>query len=404
MMNKTIAYLLMAMLVFNLPVAMVYAKEANDVIADGDANTDIVSDVEPKSVVSPLNVRNVEKKVQELPKDKQEVFARLSRAEQKKILKSANFNQIMKGYQLKKVDKAFLFKQRIIAKEQINKAVEAYKEAKKAYIERTKAYKEDKKEFNEDKRKLKECKDQDTEECESLEAQVLEDAKKFLSDGINMLINHLKQIKEKVTSSETVEADKANEITINLDSKISELESALQGIESIQTKEELKEISRRVHRVWFEFKYKERLYVARLVHSKLWGILGRSKNLEQKLENILTKMEEKGIDVSDIDKEVTQFSEKISEAKTKYEEGKKILEEAYAAKDTTSDRKAILDKVKEAESILKEAKGFLKEANSILSKIIREIRSKGGEINNQIEEGYEVVETSTEDTVANEGE
>ena len=420
MMNKTIAYLLMAMFVFSIPASIVYAEDDdNDDLedevsdAEDDASTDAVSNEKPK--LRDFKIANSER-IESLSEEQQAIFEKLSRAEQKEILKSANINRDIGKYQLRKIEKALLFKKRVIAKEQMQRAIEEYKEAKEKYKEEAKAYKENKKEFDENKKKLKECEDDEddndveddedstTEECKDLEAQVLEDAKEFLTDGVNMLIDHLKQIKEKVTSSETMEADRVSEITTSIDSKISELESTLADIEAAQTKEELKEISKKVHRTWADFKHKERLYVARLIHAKVWGILERSKHLEQKLENILTKMEEKGIDVSDIDEEIGQFSEKINEAKTKYEEGKKILDAAYAAKDTTTDKKAIVTQVKEAEVILKEAKEALKEANSILSKIIKKIRSKGGEINNTTtEEEYKVVETSTETAVTNEG-
>lgn len=396
-MNKTIAYLLMTMFVFSIPAAIVYAEDSeisDDSTAENNA-TDIINNVKPKLTTKAFSIENAEKKVQELSKEKQEVFARLSRAEQKKVLESANLKQIMNQYQLKKVEKVLLFKQRVIAKEQINKAIESYKEAKEDYIEKTKTYNETKKEFNENKNKLKECKNQDTEECKALEALVLKDAKEFLTNGVNMLIDHLKQIREKVASSETMEADKANEITTSIDSKISELEAELKDIETAQTKEELKEVSKKIQKIWADFKHKERLYVAKLIHAKVWGILERSKHLEQKLENIITKMKEKEIDVSDIDEEVSQFSEKIDEAKTKYEEGKKILDAAYAAKDTASDKKGIVAQIKEAEILLKESKEALKEANSILSKIIHEIRSKGGEINDTtMEDEYEIIETN----------
>jgi len=115
-------------------------------------------------------------------------------------------------------------------------------------------------------------------------------------------------------------------------------------------------------------------------------------------------MEEKGIDVDDIEAKVDEFSAKIAEAKEKYRKAEELLKQARDLKTENPDEEEITkvtELVKEAKQLLREAHNAAKEAHQILMDIVRSIKSAGGELTPQVEsaeagldsdEVYEVVE------------
>ena len=68
-----------------------------------------------------------------------------------------------------------------------------------------------------------------------------------------------------------------------------------------------------------------------MANKKIEETIKRSEQLEKKLEGILAEIEEKGLDVQNIEDKLTKFSEKIHEARTKF---KQSQEKFKAAKST----------------------------------------------------------------------
>ena len=344
--------------------------------------------------------------VKDLPEQKAKVFLHLPRAEQKKLLEIDATKAIknLDKLKVKKVKKDMQFKKRAISLNKVRLAEKNFKLAKQEYVKANRIYKEKKALFLDVKEKLKACEGVESDECNELREKAKEHAKEFLINGAKMAIEHLNKIKNKVESAEDMDEDKAKEIITEIDTAISKLEDAITQVEAAQSKEDVQEAAKVINNIWKSIKHKEKLHAARLVHAKVWNIIKRSEHLEERLDSALTDMEEKGIDVDDIEAKVDEFSAKIAEAKEKYRKAEELLKQARDLKTENPDEEEITkvtELVKEAKQLLREAHNAAKEAHQILMDIVRSIKSAGGELTPQVEsaeagldsdEVYEVVE------------
>ena len=347
--------------------------------------------------------------VEGLADDEVDMFARLSRAEQNKILNmdtDAGMKRI-DDYELRPVKKSMLFKKREIAKSKVDTAKQRFEQAKNEYARVNNAYKENKKLFLQTKEKLKECEDVETDDCNVLRNQTQEHAKEYIINGAKMAIEHLNKIREKVEIAEGMDEESAAEIIADIDEAISELEAAIEKVENAETKEQVQEGARDVAKVWNRVKHAEKVHVAKVVHSGMWNIIKKSEQLEKRLEDARARIHDACVDADSIDTKITEFSEKIASAKDKFNESEELIEEAREMKTDDPDEaeiEAVKALVAEARELLRLAHEDVKDASKLLSGIIREIHACGGSMSSDIdEEGlasdevYEIVDTAAED-------
>jgi len=340
----------------------------------------------------------VQNLIENISEEKLDVFLHMSRAEQKNILEQDTENALkaMEKFKLKPVNKDMLFKKRIITANKLKQAEQNYVRAGQNYLKALNSYKQVKGKFLEAKERLRECEDVDSEECDELRKRAQNHSVEMIVNSANMIIEHLNKIKEKVGSSETMDPERAEEILSEINSSISELEDAITQAESAETKEEVKEAAKTVSKLWIRIRHRERLHAASVVKARVWGIIKRSENLEDRLEQTLARMEEQGIEIDDIDARVGEFSAKIEEAKSKYEQAQDLMDGAYLEED----KEKLKEIVDEAKQLIDQAHELLKEAHTLLVEIVKDIKAAGGEITPETEEDeddYEVVEEEDEE-------
>ena len=330
--------------------------------------------------------------MERLSEEQNNIFLRLSRAQQKGILAMDNESalQAMEKFSLKLVNKSLMFRKRVIAQEKLQVAENNYMKAKQNYLKAMNSYKEAKGLLLQEREMLKECTDSDTEECIQFRESAENHSREMIVNSANMMIEHLNKIKEKVNSSEEMDEERAKEIISEINGYISELEDAIVQAEAAETKDEIKEIAKTVSKLWIRIRNRERLHAASVVNAREWGIIKRSEHLEERLDSTLADMEEQGINITGIDEKVDEFSAKIDEAKSKYEQAQDLMDGAYLEEDKEN-LKEIVD---EAKQLINEAHELLKEAHTLLVEIVRDVKAAGGEITpeTETEEEYEVVE------------
>jgi hypothetical protein len=345
---------------------------------------------------------NVSELMNELPEQQQTVFNNMLRAQKEKILEM-NISEAVKEmnkYQLRPVDKDTMYKKRVVAQEQVQEAAKNYGQAVSNYAKLNSIYKDKRQAFLEVKNQLRNCTSIDNEECNELRDAALERAKEYLINGADMVIQHLNKILSRTEGSEQIEEDEAEKIIEDVKGTIVQLEKAIEQVKAAETKDEVQQAAKEINQAWERIKHKERLYAAKLVNAQVWNILRRSENLESRLDNILSEMEEQEINVTNIEEELDLFSEYVFDAKNKYNNATDLLEEARDL--LSEDGKADVSEItEEAKEWLRKAHDDLKEAHSILIDIILKIREAGGEISDESEldenDLYEVVEGETED-------
>ena len=292
-------------------------------------------------------------------------------------------------FKVKTVKKVDLFRKRVVVETKLKAANQRYNSAKEKFINAEKVYKERRKNFLDVKEELKKCRSVESSRCTQLNTDALAHAKELSIKAADMAIEHLNKIKESIEGNDDLEEEDAANMIARIEEAIAELEAAKADVETAETKEEVKKAAADINKIWRKHSAKAKRYAARVVHAKVGEIITRSEQLERKLDRILTKMEEDGIEVSGIDDKVDAFSAKIEEARKLYHQSTAMF---IVAKLNDNDESA----VQKARRSAKEAHKALMDAHIILMDIYKSIKEAGGSVEIEEEDEVEVIEDAEE--------
>ena len=353
----------------------------------------------------------VESFLRSLDREKANLFLHLPRAKQKDIAKKGIEKGIeaLSKYKLKKVNKNMLFKKREISKLRLERARKNFMRAKNAYLMAKNAYNEKRRIFLDVKKKLKDCKNLNSTRCNDIRERIKEDAKNFTIRAAEMIINHLEKIESKIEVDENMDEADAQHITLDLNNTINRLNGIIDDIKKAQTKNDIRDAARKIDSIWRRIKYRERVYAYRLINSDMWGVLKKSEKIEDRFDAKLAEMEERGINVSELQSKLDEYSAKGASAKGKYETAKQLLLQAHMiALNSTGNGQEVSSFVKRAIDLIHESRQDLKDAVKIAREIIKGIKDAGENLapaeNSGKEEGlgenetYEVVQVPTPST------
>lgn len=254
-------------------------------------------------------------------------------------------------------------------KEKASKARDRKDEAK-AKHEEAKARLDEKKD------QLKECKGSDTDECIVLREDAKKDAGEFLSNIADHVLAMLERAQERVDKSKLSEEEKVT-LKDQLELKMAEIASTKDSVDAFTentTKEEIAEAAKTIREIWKDAKDLIKKSAGLAASDKLGGIIVKSEKLQAKLEKAISKLSEKGTDVSKAEELKTSFDAKLAEAKALHEEAKALFNEG---------------KVPEAAQKTQDAHAALKEAHSILKDIVKELKGT--------KEGVEALDAAEEE-------
>ena len=231
------------------------------------------------------------------------------------------------------------------------------------------------------------------------EIATLEQAKNYLLKTADVLISHLEKIKAKVQESENIPAEREAKIVAEIDAQIAEINAIKADVQAATTKEQVREAAKKLQEKWKRLKHLISLHTDRVVAARVEGLVNRGIVLEKRLDNVLQKAKEKGIDV-DVTAEVSQFSGKIATAKDKYTQAQAKLSTVLDLKAVDSTSEQIKAAADEAKALLKEARDAIKEAHDILKTIVKKIKDAYPEadISADVEVEVEQQEATTETT------
>ena len=315
-------------------------------------------------------------KISDLNETEIEKFSTLNRARLKELAKfdKEKLKAELKALKVLKVKNADDLNRRDIPEARLAQLREGFDKAKEEF-------KEARDELKDARDKLKEARDRKDEKA------TLEQAKNYLLHTADALIKHLEKIKAKVQESENIQDDREAKIVAEIDAQIAEINQIKADIEAATTKEQIKEAAKKLHDKWKRLKHIIRVHAERVVLARVEGIVNRGIVLEKRLDNVLEKAKEKGIEV-DVSAEVAAFSEKIALAKDKYKQAQDKLYTALDLKASNSTEEQIKTAADEAKALLKEARDAIKEAHDILKTIVKKI--KGAEPEADLSEEVEV--------------
>ena len=324
-------------------------------------------------------------RVSDLSKENIEKVATLNRARIKEItVKSADeIKKEIERIKIKRVRSAEELGEREITKERIELARKSYENAKER--------------FEESKESMKDILGNITKAREEKnEERILENSKMYVTKAAENIITHLEKIKSKIMENENIESDTEAKIAEKIDAKIAEIRAIKAEAELATTKEQVKEAAKKLRNIWSELKHAVEIYSERIHSADIKGIINRGIVLEKKLDSILQRAKEKGIEIEVIE-EISSFSERVNDAKEKQGLAQSKIKESIEL--VTSGEPADSEKIKtlrsDSKELLKQARQSLKDAHDILKSIVKKIKEAMPEAN--LSEDVEVeVEDSDE--------
>lgn len=252
------------------------------------------------------------------------------------------------------------FNARFIDDIEIENARMRYELAKQRYENAKELYIKERLRFLE----LKQGKDGCEENCDEIDEELKQAAKDHLLHSADVILEHLTKIKEKINSNEDLSQEEVDELLGKIEGGINEIEDIKERINNAETEDELIELAKELREKLKEIKKLASEVIQIHSNARIGGVIVKSKHLQTKLEDILSKLEEEGIDTSDLQNKIDEFNKLIEEAKEKYEKAQRMLEERN---------------INEITPIIREAKLILREANVVLREIIVEIKAKNPE-------------------------
>lgn len=313
------------------------------------------------------------KRISELDKEKLEKVSGLSETEIEKFsaLNRARTNELakldekrlkaeLKALKVVKVKNAEAMDKRNISEARLALANQRFENAREKFQEAKFG-------LNEAREKLKEARDKKNESA------ALEHAKNYLLRTADALINHLEKIKAKVQESENIAADMEAKIIAETDAQIAEINRIKEDARSATTKEQVKAAAKKLHDKWKKLKHLIKLHADRVVSARVEGLVNQGIVLEKRIDHILGKAREKGIEV-DVSAEVEAFSGKIAAAKDKHRQAQEKLSAMLDLKAGNATEEEIKAAADEAKALLKEARDAIKEAHDTLKAIVKKIK------------------------------
>lgn len=154
---------------------------------------------------------------------------------------------------------------------------------------------------------------------------------------------------------------------------------------------QLKELVKSIHKDLKIFSVVKPKQTATMAIARIQGIVNRLKNLEKKIENLITLQEDKGEDTAGLESKLEEIKEKIVLVEEKLELAKQSFQKV------STDKEQAKAAIEEGKSYLKEARTLIKETSTLLREIVKELRGDENEDSDQIEQPEETLEETEED-------
>jgi hypothetical protein len=179
------------------------------------------------------------------------------------------------------------------------------------------------------------------------------DKKEFLLSAADRILDHLTKLHERVEGSDLENKDG---LLVELEAIIADVEAAKAKIEALgegATREEIKAAVQELRESWKEAKDLLKRGAHRVVHKRIGLVVKQMEKLNDKLERIIAKMQEKGVDTSSVDSLMTDFDARLDSAETHLGKAKELFDAGSVPESNAEVRLAHAD-LKEAHRIVKE--------------------------------------------------
>ncbi|MDA1196975.1 MAG: hypothetical protein O2779_03365 [Nanoarchaeota archaeon] len=291
-----------------------------------------------------------------------------------------------------------LYKKRVVASDKEAAAKKRYEAARERHADLRGETDDRGNAFKDVKARLKECGD----DCAEAQADALARGKEYVAKAGERVLSQLEKVRSKIESNEHIDAERADEIIAKLDAATAKVKLALGDSEAATTKEELKSAAKTIAGVWKRVNHVVEEGVARVVTGEVGEIVVRSRQLEVKLEKLLVSIEERGIEVANLDALTDKFGIHIAEARELHEHAVSLLEDVALTRSqkkvlTPEEREQLTETIKKSKGLLKDAQEKLKEAHGMMVEIAKDIHKSDDDASFEGAEDEDLVEDESED-------
>ena len=227
------------------------------------------------------------------------------------------------------------------------------------------------KEIKESHEKFKERYENAKENFRSLKNRVSKErlinkTREYLENAVELMIAHLEVVKSRIEEiNQTIPFD----ATANINQHIAKLEELRIKIQQAESPQELSDTAKQLRDTWINIKLESQYYIGMVINNGIDNFLTKTRDVSQKMENIIQELKDEGKDTSELEEAVSNFNELVNEAQESYEHALELYEEHEGF-----DSNGIVIDAEKAHSFLREAHELQKETHKKLKKASKELR------------------------------
>ncbi|MBW3002930.1 hypothetical protein KY328_01785 [Candidatus Woesearchaeota archaeon] len=276
------------------------------------------------------------------------------------------------------------WKAREISKEKAEKAKNRFTEAKNNFTNAKIMYNRAKTNMGDIKERRQVClEDEENAECK----QVKTHTKDFLSKSSDMVLTQLEKLLASIEESEDLSEEEASDMVADIKEAIEKVEDIKDKIDALaddSAKSEINELAKELRDAWKDVKPDMNIAAGKLVNARIGKTVARSGHLEARLELVLNKAADKGVEVTDLEAEIDAFNAELEDARARYREAVDKYKQARTSGDVD-------EGVKEAKQVMLKAQEALKKAHEKLKQVMTQLRANNatGLLNEVTEETVE---------------
>ncbi len=373
---KILGWALISLFVISLVAASAYAYEM------------------PGAVASALSVNTIKSRLGNLTTEQANKLGALT-TQRLKELSNLNQSQLAAALQqlrTKLINKADIFRKRVVAGAQFVAAQQALARARERYEIVKLAAGTKLQRLQQLNGSYQQCKNSNTTECEAIKAQVLEAAKNFTLNAYDHATEFMNKLMSRIESSQFINSTNAREALSDIDQALALLNDGRANAVAAANMPQVKDALQELKRILLKVNHVAKLHAARVVRAHVSEVFERARQMERRMELIIAKLNESGNDTSAIEARLGEFSAKVDAAKDKMNESLTAFRDAYnlrkqaQADGNVSEAEAaqIHDKLNASRTLARDAQTLLREAHAILVDIAKQVRAAFASMNRQV--------------------
>ena len=266
------------------------------------------------------------------------------------------------------------FKVRPLAENKIKQMDDLFEKLKENETSIKNDFKEKQRRFNETLIKLRACNstsnatanDSASKECSNIRSEAVERSKEAALNQIDLILNHLEKLKQKLQSSQNMPQDELTQRIASIDSLVFEVGKIKITIQSATTKAQINAALVQLKRLLGKIRMSSDTHSQGLLRAEIMGVFQRSEVIQKKLECALSGLKVNGTDTTALDQKLAQLNSTMAQAKDLLLKAKTLL----ASNNATQ--------VAMGKADVRQARDLVQHANSLVQEIKQIIVRLGG--------------------------